>query len=719
MCYKGASGEAERDAQPKILIIANKNTVTDPDCEEMPEGADYKKLGAHESWDDTDRKITQMGYMGWRPRFLECLNKPAVFTSIFAVGNFFMVMSYGILSMIIPTLESVFNLNSKQTGVILMANDISGTVAALFIANYCSARKTRWIGIGMIVVVIATILPASVTLFAEYPLPRNRTEVSFNQTIRSDVESYGVCNESRSEYGIDESEGYAIRNHQYYWIFVFGALLQGFGAAPPGIAGSTYMDEIFTQKQFGVAISLLYVVSFIGYPISMLAGSVFLQYYVTFDPPEGVTFESKEWVGAWWMGMFFPAIAVFVLSFFVLLYPRQMPAAKKVLKDKVRRGITTVLEKKEELGRSLKEITLDMIPAFKRVFKNKALNCLIIGDVFLFLQIGAYSFYPKIYALIFRLDSKSVGSILGISNIIGFAVGLIAGGLLMRWRDWHPKTLQLLYSILTAAAVPFSLGMLLYCPVNTYAGVDLPYSEILNSSQLSPPSLTGECNADCACTTAFYQPVCDGNVTFFSPCHAGCMDVELVDGQVTSYTDCMCTKSGRTLPGECGSTCTTTMWLSLTLTTVGTIIGFSGFAAHAYIYQRIVNEVDRTFCQGIRSSIVRALGTMPAPLLFGWVIDSFCVVWRESEDGTVGNCWVYDVDRLLLWFTFLQMAMRTASCAFYFVCWYVWVYTDSEKTTKPAKLVGEEFQYTKHTDENGEDHCDIASKGPVNGQVEK
>ena len=48
-----------------------------------------------------------------------------------------------------------------------MANDISGTVAALFIANYCSARKTRWIGIGMIVVVIATILPASVTLFAE------------------------------------------------------------------------------------------------------------------------------------------------------------------------------------------------------------------------------------------------------------------------------------------------------------------------------------------------------------------------------------------------------------------------------------------------------------------------------------------------------------------------------------------------------------------------
>ena len=51
-----------------------------------------------------------------------------------------------------------------------MANDISGTVAALVIANYCSARKTRWIGMGMFIVVIATIIPASTTLFAEVSL---------------------------------------------------------------------------------------------------------------------------------------------------------------------------------------------------------------------------------------------------------------------------------------------------------------------------------------------------------------------------------------------------------------------------------------------------------------------------------------------------------------------------------------------------------------------
>ena len=48
-----------------------------------------------------------------------------------------------------------------------MANDISGMVAAIFMANYCSARKTKWIAIGMLIVVLSAVIPASTTLYAE------------------------------------------------------------------------------------------------------------------------------------------------------------------------------------------------------------------------------------------------------------------------------------------------------------------------------------------------------------------------------------------------------------------------------------------------------------------------------------------------------------------------------------------------------------------------
>ena len=53
------------------------------------------------------------------------------------------------------------------SGFILMANDISGMVAALIMAHYCSARKIRWISIGMLIVVISAVLPASSTFFIE------------------------------------------------------------------------------------------------------------------------------------------------------------------------------------------------------------------------------------------------------------------------------------------------------------------------------------------------------------------------------------------------------------------------------------------------------------------------------------------------------------------------------------------------------------------------
>ena len=48
-----------------------------------------------------------------------------------------------------------------------MANDLSGVVCAVLLSNYCSSRKTRWIGIGMLILVVSALLPASSQLFVE------------------------------------------------------------------------------------------------------------------------------------------------------------------------------------------------------------------------------------------------------------------------------------------------------------------------------------------------------------------------------------------------------------------------------------------------------------------------------------------------------------------------------------------------------------------------
>ena len=77
---------------------------------------------------------------------------------------------------------------------------------------------------------------------------------------------------------------------------------------------------------------------------------------------------------------------------------------------------------------------------------------------------------------------------------------------------------------------------------------------------------------------------------------------------------------------------------------IGIGLSFAGFSAHAIVYQRIVAEVDRTAVQGVRQSVTRILGTLPSPLIFGYLLDSTCSVWRTTKSGERGNCWIYDLD---------------------------------------------------------------------------
>ena len=97
------------------------------------------------------------------------------------------------------------------------------------------------------------------------------------------------------------------------------------------------------------------------------------------------------------------------------------------------------------------------------------------------------------------------------------------------------------------------------------------------------------------------------------------------------------------------------------------------------MYQRVVSEVDRTVAQGWRQFITRVLGTLPAPILFGWLIDQSCTVWRETN-GERGNCWVYDVDSLIYWFVVVQLIIRAVSIILYFVGWYLYPSPSQEET---------------------------------------
>lgn len=606
--------------------------------------------------DVDDPEKSQCGFFGCRPDFLKPVNTPPVFLALFSLTSFCMMMSIGINAIMAPTLESLFNISSTEMGFIFTANDLSGVLAALVLGNFCASRKIKWITFGMYTIGLAGLVTASTQLFVTLPEIRLENETR-NSTAAADR--------------------YAVDNYKLYWMHVAGALLQGIGLTPPGISGTTYMDEIFTQKKFGVAVAVLALIGLMGFPLSYIVGTYFLQAHVTLSKDTGITRDHPQWIGAWWLGYFIPGVLLILLAIPISLFPQQMPAAKKVLRKKIAKGLTSLEEKSLELNKSTKEIIKDMVPMMKRLSKNISFDFMLAGDTLMFLYYGSTPYWPKLFAIIYKMDSTLVGKYLGYSRLTAFITGISAGGLMSYLRDYTGRQAALITAICGMLSVPFLFGVLLYCPVDTIVGVDVPY---VNASM---PSLIDNCQHNdnsIPCDTTFLTPLCSDGLTYLSPCHAGC---SIQSSNTTSYTDCTCIPSHTAEKGGCGGTCYGRLWTAIIITSVGNFIALLSVPAHNIVGMRIVSEADRTVSQGVRSFMTRILGTLPAPLLFGAIIDSYCTVWRYT-DGVRGNCWVYDIDGLMFTYIMLQFGIRFLSALCHFGCW--WWYPQAKGTEQGLEL---------------------------------
>lgn len=56
---------------------------------------------------------------------------------------------------------------------------------------------------------------------------------------------------------------------------------------------------------------------------------------------------------------------------------------------------------------------------------------------------------------------------------------------------------------------------------------------------------------------------------------------------------------------------------------------------------RCIDEKDKNLSIGLTVSILSLFALVPSPILFGWIIDSTCILWGKTCGGS-GNCWLYD-----------------------------------------------------------------------------
>lgn len=118
--------------------------------------------------------------------------------------------------------------------------------------------------------------------------------------------------------------------------------------------------------------------------------------------------------------------------------------------------------------------------------------------------------------------------------------------------------------------------------------------------RLNPVS---ECNSDCYCDYAKYNPVCaeDRKTSFISACHAGCRSSNFVNGSRT-FSDCSCVskrsgnrgmedmvvdiKGGSATAGDCQVDCLFQFYIFLVVVCILKFSGATGRASNLLVTVR-------------------------------------------------------------------------------------------------------------------------------------
>ncbi|KAK5605422.1 Solute carrier organic anion transporter member 3A1 [Crenichthys baileyi] len=591
---------------------------------------------------------------------------------------------------VLTTLERRFNLQSADVGVIASSFEIGNLALILFVSYFgAKAHRPRLIGCGGIVMALGALLSA----LPEFLINQYEIEKIQRTNMGRDV----CSNTSSGDLQEDALCAHKANTNMMYLLLIGAQVLLGIGATPVQPLGVSYIDDHVKKKDSSLYIGILFSTLVFGPACGFILGSVCTKFYVDFifiDTSKlSITPDDPRWIGAWWAGFLLCGALLFFSALLMFGFPHSLPAREvDEGAESEQVMLPPSLSQEYETPKPSNGVVLIHEPAnsptccqqlrvipkvTKHLLSNPVFTCIILAACMEIAVVAGFAaFLGKYLEQQFNLTTTSATQLLGMTAIPCACLGIFMGGLLVKKLNLSAlgaiRMAMLVNLISTACYVSF---LFLGCDTGPVAGVTVSYG---NETLKVGEKPEAQCISHCNCFTSSISPVCGSDgVTYLSACFAGCSRTgksQTASNILQNLTGCACISSesgpATVTTGKCPMPgCQEVFLIFLCVICVCSLVGAMAQTPSVIVLIRTVSPELKSYALGLLFLLLRLIGFIPPPLIFGAGIDSTCLFW-SSDCGDKGACLLYDNVEYRHLYVSLAIVLKGVAFLLYATTWY-------------------------------------------------